>query len=1012
VSFEPGVRVGDRYRIERTLARGGMGEVFVAFDERLEERVALKVTAAAGEGAAAVRARFKREAVLANRLGRVPGVVRARDWGELGDGVRLFLVLDLVEGAAPLDPVAGPLAARLARLERVAEVLATVHRAGVVHRDVKPGNLLVDAGGAVHVTDLGLAKEVGSEDDVAGGVTVDGVTLTGTAIGTPAYMPPEQFDDAGRVDARADVYALGVLLHLTLAGRVPYPGRVAEILAAQARVRRGEAPPPRPRLVDPSVPDGLDRLAAEATALDPLSRPADAGAFLARLRAAREEAVAGVTGEVLGPGAAPPATAQRLSEGGTPTGALQRPTEGGVPTGALAPAPSRALPTGAEVPTDTPRRPARRARLGPAAAALALLAAVGAGAAAVGAARRPAEVHLARRPTPAPATDAPAAAPPRLEVPARLVVATPRFRLAGRVVPAVGGLDVATAVGKARVAADGAFEVEAEAPAPVGSSGVVRVLLEGPAVEPVVADVEVVVDAGPPTVEVVAPAAGHETWDDDVEVVVRVSDDAPVEVRVAEVMQVKLDGSSTQVHWQQSAPVRLDPAPRAVEVRSRVPLSADGPRRLEVVATDALGRTTTARVVVVRTTPPLAFELTSPADGAWVGSWVRVTGRVVPAVGDLVVRGQGGASAAPGPDGRFTLDLPQAAPGPRALELLAVGLVGSRPVEKRRAVPVTVDLDPPRLTLGGVPDPRAVLGPLDLEVRAQDDGPAVTLTLAVEGPDGPRPGDVVHAGQVDALERAWRVRVVPPAGRSRVVVRAADAAGNRAVEELELVRVTPAWLDELPQELRPPLPLPDGVRFGDPPGEYVLERDGSRLVLVPPEQDFAGRRPLLAGRFEVTNAQWDAFLAAHGRPPRRRPPDLPAVDLDHGEAEAYAAWAGGRLPSTVEWLHLASWHARDDRTVRKAANFKGEEDGHAGVAPVGSCAADRSRWGARDVFGNVREWVNEQRLPGEPSFHSSTCGGSWRTERTNQWPHGDEVNMPRDDLGLRLVVSLPAPRER
>ncbi|MBX3466049.1 MAG: serine/threonine protein kinase [Planctomycetes bacterium] len=297
MKIEPGVVLADRYVVERTLGQGGMGAVYEALDRKFGARVALKVAAATGAGHDEFKARFAREARLGHRLGRRRGVVRALDWGELPDGVRLYLALDLVAGARPLDLQAGPLPERLRRLLRAAEIVADAHAQGIVHRDLKPANLLEGADGELYLTDFGLAKATGDDEaDPDGSALTAPVTRSGLGFGTPLFMAPEQFEDAKRADARADVYALGVMLFVALTGEYPFPGASpTSILLGQQRVLEGLSPAPTPGARRGDVPEALDRLCAEAIALRPEERLASAAAFADGLRAALPAADAPVT---------------------------------------------------------------------------------------------------------------------------------------------------------------------------------------------------------------------------------------------------------------------------------------------------------------------------------------------------------------------------------------------------------------------------------------------------------------------------------------------------------------------------------------------------------------------------------------------------------------------------------------------------------------------------------------------------------------------------------------------
>jgi serine/threonine-protein kinase len=281
--MKPGDLVADRYRIERELGRGGMGAVFVAIDEKFGERMALKMAVAAGAAQDEFKARFRREARLGNRLGKIPGFVRAFDWGELPDGASLYLAMDLVEDAKPLDLKTGSLAERVGRLAAASRLLVEAHARGVVHRDLKPANFLQGRDGAIWLSDFGLAKVTGLEEAFAPGAE-HSISRSNVAMGTPPFMPPEQFEDAKSVDERADVYALGVMLFLALTdGRLPFEGGISSIVQRQTRVLTNIEQPPRASLLKEGVPPALEALCQKALVLDREKRLASAAAFVAGL---------------------------------------------------------------------------------------------------------------------------------------------------------------------------------------------------------------------------------------------------------------------------------------------------------------------------------------------------------------------------------------------------------------------------------------------------------------------------------------------------------------------------------------------------------------------------------------------------------------------------------------------------------------------------------------------------------------------------------------------------------
>jgi serine/threonine protein kinase len=261
--------LGGRYRVGALLAAGGMGEVWAARDLLLDRPVAVKVLggALAGDGRAAER--LRREARAAARLDH-PNIARILDLGEQ-DG-RPYLVMELLEGeslAARIDR-AGPMApAEAARVvAAVADALQAAHSAGVVHRDVKPGNVFLTSGGEVKVLDFGIASAAGEAD-----------VTTGDLLGTAGYLAPERALGRPATPA-ADLYSLGVVLYELLAGRRPFQGG-SDIELAMAQVNAQAA---SLALVAPSTPPSLVAACERALAKDPAARPPSAAAFARLLR--------------------------------------------------------------------------------------------------------------------------------------------------------------------------------------------------------------------------------------------------------------------------------------------------------------------------------------------------------------------------------------------------------------------------------------------------------------------------------------------------------------------------------------------------------------------------------------------------------------------------------------------------------------------------------------------------------------------------------------------------------
>jgi serine/threonine-protein kinase len=257
---------GGRYRVERTLGSGGMATVFLAEDLELDRAVAVKVLDGALEANGDLGERFRREARTAASL-QHPNVVAVYDAGE-EDG-RLFIVMECVVGEGldavlardgRLDP------ARVMRLaDQAAAGLGYAHGTGVVHRDVKPANLLLRGDGVLKVTDFGIARATGDE--------ATKLTQAGTILGTAAYLAPEQARGEP-AEAPADVFALGVVLYEALTGRVPWP---VQGLASLAEL--GRTPPPPLGSLAGDVPARLEAAVAHALAYDPADRPSDAEAL-------------------------------------------------------------------------------------------------------------------------------------------------------------------------------------------------------------------------------------------------------------------------------------------------------------------------------------------------------------------------------------------------------------------------------------------------------------------------------------------------------------------------------------------------------------------------------------------------------------------------------------------------------------------------------------------------------------------------------------------------------------
>lgn len=264
-----------RYRVESRIAAGGMATVYRALDTRLDRTVAVKVMHPAMAADASFTDRFIREAKSAARLSH-PNVVGVFDQGHDGDVV--FLAMEYVEGRTLRELLQdlGTLTPREAFgvLEPTLAALGAAHRAGFVHRDVKPENVLISDDGGIKVADFGLARATATAASAATGKVL---------VGTVAYLSPEQIE-RGAASPISDVYAAGILLYEMLTGRQPYQGRSAvEIIYKHVHE---DVPPPSG--VVPGLSPALDRLVARATTRDPERRPADAEQLLSLVRQTRQ----------------------------------------------------------------------------------------------------------------------------------------------------------------------------------------------------------------------------------------------------------------------------------------------------------------------------------------------------------------------------------------------------------------------------------------------------------------------------------------------------------------------------------------------------------------------------------------------------------------------------------------------------------------------------------------------------------------------------------------------------
>lgn len=276
--------LGERYRLKVRIASGGMGTVYVANDERLGRMVAVKLLKEGLSDDERFVERFRREARSAAALSH-PNVASVYDYGE-DDGCH-FIVMEYADGrdlahllkeVGPLDP---DRAAQIAA--QIAAALGHAHAAGLIHRDIKPANVIVDEKDHVKVTDFGIARAVGDST----------LTATGTIMGTAAYLSPEQAQ-GGEVDARSDVYAVGIVLYEMLTGSVPFSGGSAVSIAMRHLSDEVVAPSSLQR----DVPAELDTVVLKATSKDPKDRFQDGTELSSELQVLRRGSTAELIPEV------------------------------------------------------------------------------------------------------------------------------------------------------------------------------------------------------------------------------------------------------------------------------------------------------------------------------------------------------------------------------------------------------------------------------------------------------------------------------------------------------------------------------------------------------------------------------------------------------------------------------------------------------------------------------------------------------------------------------------------
>ena len=297
-----GREIGGRYRLTAPLGEGGMSTLWRAVDQQLDREVAVKILRPQYSADPGFAARFRQEARAAASLSH-PSIVSVYDYGTDPDGETQYIVMELVEGRdlAAILHERGRLSTddAVQVAIAVASALEAAHRRGIVHRDVKPGNILITDDGDVKVTDFGIARAVSEAS----------MTVTGTTLGSVHYFSPEQAR-GDEVTGRSDVYALGIVLYEMLTGRRPFEGDSA----AGVALKRLTEHPPRPMIAGQPLAVGLEAILRRALEREPEDRFPDAGSFAEALRTWRAHPDTPPAGLV---GAAP--AAAPLPPAGEPT---------------------------------------------------------------------------------------------------------------------------------------------------------------------------------------------------------------------------------------------------------------------------------------------------------------------------------------------------------------------------------------------------------------------------------------------------------------------------------------------------------------------------------------------------------------------------------------------------------------------------------------------------------------------------------------------------------------------
>src|SRR5215471_6762254 len=264
-SLAPGAMVGGRYEILQLLGQGGMGAVYKAYDQELDRMVGLKVIRPELAGNVKVLHRFKQELILARQVTH-RNVIRIFDLGSAG-GMK-FITMEFIEGrdlSALVEERRRPPLECVLIMRQVCRALEAAHGEGVIHRDLKPQNIMVNESGRVWVMDFGLARST----------EMHGLTQTGSVLGTPAYMSPEQAKGVN-LDTRSDLFSFGIIFYEMLTGVLPFEADTV----LGSLLKRTQEPPKPPRELNPEIPQEINDLVMKCLAIDPANRYQTAGELL------------------------------------------------------------------------------------------------------------------------------------------------------------------------------------------------------------------------------------------------------------------------------------------------------------------------------------------------------------------------------------------------------------------------------------------------------------------------------------------------------------------------------------------------------------------------------------------------------------------------------------------------------------------------------------------------------------------------------------------------------------